>query len=76
MIRTGLHTGEIERRGDNVAGIAVHIAARVMALANANEVLVSAAVPPLVLGSGIDFADRGEHELKGVPGRWHVSAAV
>jgi hypothetical protein len=47
-----------------------------MALANANEVLVSAAVPPLVLGSGIDFADRGEHELKGVPGRWHVSAAV
>jgi class 3 adenylate cyclase len=76
VIRTGLHTGEIERRGDNVAGIAVHIAARVMALANANEVLVSAAVPPLVLGSGIDFADRGEHELKGVPGRWHVSAAV
>jgi class 3 adenylate cyclase len=76
VIRTGLHPGEIERRGDNVAGIAVHIAARVMALANANEVLVSAAVPPLVLGSGIDFADRGEHELKGVPGRWHVSAAV
>lgn len=76
VIRAGLHTGEVERRGDDVAGIAVHIAARVMALANANEVLVSAAVPPLVLGSGIEFADRGEHELKGVPGKWHVSAAV
>jgi class 3 adenylate cyclase len=76
VIRAGLHTGEIERRGANVAGIAVHIAARVMALANANEVLVSAAVPPLVLGSGIEFADRGDHELKGVPGKWHVAAVV
>jgi class 3 adenylate cyclase/pimeloyl-ACP methyl ester carboxylesterase len=67
-IRAGVHTGEIERRGQDVAGIAVHIGARVAALAGAGEVLVSGTVPPLVVGSGLDFADRGEHELKGVPG--------
>jgi class 3 adenylate cyclase/alpha-beta hydrolase superfamily lysophospholipase len=73
-IRAGAHTGEIERHGNDVAGIAVHIGARVAALAGAGEVLVSGTVPPLVVGSGLDFADRGEHELKGVPGTWHVFA--
>jgi class 3 adenylate cyclase len=73
-IRAGVHTGEIERRGDDVAGIAVHIGARVAALAGAGEVLVSGAVPPLVVGSGLDFVDRGEHELKGVPGAWRLFA--
>jgi pimeloyl-ACP methyl ester carboxylesterase len=74
-IRAGVHTGEIERRGADIAGIAVHIGARVAALASAGEVLVSASVPPLVVGSGIEFADRGEHELKGVPGLWRIYAA-
>ena len=69
-VRAGLHTGEIEVRGADVAGLAVHIGARVAATAGPGEVLVSGAVPPLVVGSGIAFADRGEHELKGVPGRW------
>jgi len=73
-IRAGVHTGEVERRGDDVAGIAVHIGARVAALAGAGEVLVSGTVPPLVVGSGLDFADRGEHELKGVPGTWRLFA--
>jgi class 3 adenylate cyclase len=77
-MRAGLHTGEIEivAGGSDVAGIAVHIAARVSALAAAGEILVSGAVPPLVTGSGLEFADRGEHELKGVPGRWPVLAVV
>ena len=73
-IRAGLHTGEVEVMGDDVAGIAVHIAARVMAEAGAAEVLVSSSVPPLVAGSGIEFADRGEHALKGVPGNWRLFA--
>ncbi|WP_183096002.1 adenylate/guanylate cyclase domain-containing protein [Nocardioides stalactiti] len=71
-IRVGLHTGEVELVGDDVAGIAVHIAARVGALAGAGEVLVSGTVKDLVAGSGIGFADRGEHELKGIPDRWRV----
>jgi class 3 adenylate cyclase len=75
-IRAGVHTGEIERRGQDVAGIAVHIAARVAALADAGEVLVSGTVPPLVVGSGLDFADRGEHELKGVPRVWRLFAVT
>lgn len=73
-IRTGLHTGEIERRPNDIAGIAVHIGARVMNEAAPGEVLVSGAMPPLVAGSGIEFDDRGEHELKGVPGSWKVYA--
>jgi class 3 adenylate cyclase len=73
-IRAGAHTGEIERHGKDVAGIAVHIGARVAALAGEGEVLVSGTVPPLVVGSGLDFTDRGEHELKGVPGTWHLFA--
>ena len=73
-VRAGIHTGEIEVRGDDVAGIAVHIGARVSALAGPSEVLVSSAVPPLMVGSGTEFTDRGEHELKGVPGPWRIFA--
>ena len=73
-IRAGLHTGEIEHRGDDVAGVAVHIAARVSALAAAGEVLVSRTVTDLVVGSGIEFENRGDHELKGVPGAWTIFA--
>jgi class 3 adenylate cyclase len=75
-IRVGLHSGEIELRGDDVAGMAVHIGARVAALADAGEVLVSRTVTDLVAGSGIEFEDRGEHELKGVPGTWHLFSVV
>jgi class 3 adenylate cyclase len=75
-IRAGVHTGEVERRGKGVAGIAVHIGARVAALAGAGEVLVSGTVPPLVVGSGLDFADRGERQLKGVPGTWRLFAVT
>jgi class 3 adenylate cyclase len=73
-VRAGLHTGECEVRGDDVAGMAVHIGARVGSLAGPGEVLVSSTVKDLVVGSGIDFEDRGEHELKGVPGAWKVFA--
>jgi class 3 adenylate cyclase len=73
--RAGLHTGECELRGDDIAGMAVHIAARVSAAAGPSEVLVSSTVKDLVVGSGIDFADRGAHELKGVPGEWRLFAA-
>jgi class 3 adenylate cyclase/pimeloyl-ACP methyl ester carboxylesterase len=71
-IRAGLHTGEIETRGDDVAGVAVHIAARVLALGGPGEVLVSRTVTDLVVGSGIEFEDRGDHELKGLPGSWRL----
>jgi class 3 adenylate cyclase len=74
-IRAGLHTGEIERRDDDLVGIGVHLAARVAALANANEVLVSRTVRDLVIGSDLQFEDRGIHELKGVPDTWQVYAA-
>jgi class 3 adenylate cyclase len=73
-LRIGLHTGEVEVLDDDVGGIAVHIAARVGALASAGEVLVSGTVKDLVAGSGIRFAERGEHELKGVPDRWRLFA--
>ena len=73
-IRAGLHTGEVEMADGDVHGIAVHIAARIMAIAGPSEVLVSGAIPPLVLGSRIGFDDRGSHELKGVPDRWPVLA--
>jgi class 3 adenylate cyclase len=75
-IRAGLHTGEVERRHDDLGGIAVHIAARVAALANEGEVLVSRTVRDLVVGSGLDFEDRGHHELKGVPECWQIYAAA
>jgi pimeloyl-ACP methyl ester carboxylesterase len=75
-IRAGLHTGECEVHGETVAGIAVHIGARVAALAGHGEVLVSSTVRDLVAGSGIEFDERGEHELKGVPGRWRLYSVV
>jgi len=75
-VRCGLHTGEITRRTEGVAGIAVHIGARVSALAEAGEVLVTRTVRDLVAGSGIAFEERGEHELKGVPDHWMLYAAV
>jgi class 3 adenylate cyclase len=75
-VRCGLHTGEIEVRGDDVAGMAVHIGARVGACAGPGEVLVSCAIPSLVAGSGLVFEDRGEHELKGVPGTWRLFAVT
>jgi class 3 adenylate cyclase len=70
------YTGEIEARGSDVAGMAVHIGARVAACAGSGEVLVSGAVPPLVAGSGVVFEDRGEHELRGVPGVWRPFAVL
>jgi pimeloyl-ACP methyl ester carboxylesterase len=71
-IRVGLHCGECEVRGEDVGGIAVHTAARVMALANPCEVLVSRTIKDLVAGSGIEFVDRGTYQLKGVPGEWQL----
>ena len=73
-IRAGLHTGEVERRAAAVTGLAVHVGARVAALAQASEVLVTNTVQMLVLGSGISFADRGLHRLKGVPDEWQLFA--
>jgi len=74
QVRTGLHTGECELSGDNVVGIAVHIGARVAALAEPDEVLVSSTVKDLVGGSGLKFGDRGAHTLKGVPDEWRLFA--
>ncbi len=74
QLRMGLHTGECEVRGEDLGGLAVHIAARVGALAAPGDVLVSGTVKDLVVGSGINFSDRGEHELKGVPGTWKLFA--
>ena len=73
-IRSGLHTGEVEQRGADVAGIAVHVAARVQALAGPGDVLATSTVRDLVLGSPVAFTDRGLHTLKGVPGQWQVLA--
>jgi hypothetical protein len=70
-VRAGLHAGECEVRGDNIAGIGVHIGARVSALAGPNDVLVSSTLRDLVIGSRLEFQDRGAHELKGVPGEWY-----
>ena len=71
-VRAGLHTGEVELVGDAVEGLAVHVGARVAALAGPSEVLVSSTVKDLVAGSGLTFEDAGEHELKGVPDRWRL----
>ena len=73
-IRAGLHTGEVELGPTGIEGIAVHIGARVASLAEPGEVLVSSTVKDLVVGSGLEFADRGAHELKGVPGEWRIYA--
>jgi class 3 adenylate cyclase len=75
-VRVGIHAGEVEVRGDDIAGMAVHIGARVGALAGPGEVLVSSTVREIVTGSRRIFKERGEHELKGVPGRWRVHALV
>jgi class 3 adenylate cyclase/pimeloyl-ACP methyl ester carboxylesterase len=75
-IRAGCHTGEIELDADSVRGIAVHIGARVTSMAGPGEVLVSSTVKDLVAGSGLVFEDRGEHELKGVPGKWRLYAVA
>jgi class 3 adenylate cyclase len=74
QVRAGIHTGEVELLGDDVAGVAVHIAARVAALAGPDDVLVSRTVRDLVTGSALAFVDRGEHELAGVPDRWRLFA--
>jgi class 3 adenylate cyclase len=73
-VRTGLHTGECELVGGDVAGMAVHIGARVMAQARAGEVLASSTVKDLVVGSELAFEDRGSHALKGVPDEWRLYA--
>ena len=73
-IRAGIHTGEVELRHDDVGGIAVHIGARIAALAGPGEILVSRTVKDLVTGSGLDFEERAEHDLKGVPGSWQLYA--
>jgi class 3 adenylate cyclase len=75
-MRAGLHTGEIELLGDDIGGIAVHIAARLLGLSGPGEVLVSSTVKDLVVGSGISFEDRGAHALQGVPDRWRVFAVA
>jgi class 3 adenylate cyclase len=71
-IRAGIHTGEIEVIGDDIGGIGVHIGARVAALAEVDEVMVSRTVKDLVAGSGTEFTDRGNHQLKGIPEEWHL----
>jgi class 3 adenylate cyclase len=73
-VRAGIHTGEIEVRGDDVAGLVVHIGARVSAFASPGEILVSSTVKDLVVGSHFAFTERGERELKGVPGTWRLYA--
>ncbi len=75
-VRAGLHTGECEVRGDDIGGIGVHIGARVSALAGPNDVVVSSTLRDLVIGSGLEFEDRGSHELNGVPGEWHLFAVA
>jgi class 3 adenylate cyclase len=75
-VRAGLHTGECEVRGDDIGGIGVHIGARVSALAGPNDVLVSSTLRDLVIGSGLEFEDRGSYELKGVPGEWRLFAVA
>ena len=73
-IRAGVHTGEVERRGEDLAGIGVHVGARVAALAGPDQVLVTNTVRELAFGSPAAFIDRGEHELRGVNGTWHLYA--
>jgi class 3 adenylate cyclase len=75
-VRAGIHAGEIEVFDDDLGGIAVHIGARVAAAAGPSEVLVSRTVKDAVIGSSIDFEDRGVHQLKGVPGQWELYAAL
>lgn len=74
--RAGIHTGECELEGDKLAGMAVHIAARIQAAAEPGEILVSSTVKDLAVGSNIRFTDKGEKSLKGVPDPWRVYAVV
>ncbi len=76
QVRAGVHTGEVERAGDAVRGIAVHVGARVAAAAGPSEVLVTTTVRDLTAGSGLVFEDAGEHDLKGVPDRWRLYRVV
>jgi class 3 adenylate cyclase len=76
QIRAGVHTGEVEVRGADLGGLAVHIASRVAALAGDGEVLVSSTVKDVLVGADVGFDDRREHELKGVPGTWRLFAAT
>jgi class 3 adenylate cyclase len=71
-----VHTGEVELRGADIGGFAVHVGQRVTAAAGAGEVLVSRTVAELVAGSGFELTDRGEHELRGLPGGWHLFAVA
>ncbi|MGE5227845.1 MAG: adenylate/guanylate cyclase domain-containing protein, partial [Planctomycetaceae bacterium] len=75
-VRAGVHVGEIEAIGEDVAGVTVNVAARVSALAGAGEVLVSSTVKDLIAGSGLAFEDAGEHALKGIPGSWTLFRLV
>ena len=75
-MRAGLHTGECERRGGDLSGIAVHVASRISSKGKADDILVSNTVKDLVVGSGIDFTARGAHALKGVPGEWSLYAVA
>ena len=75
-MRAGVHTGECDRRGEDLSGIAVNVAARIVAHAGAGDIVVSGTVKELVLGSGIEFTDRGTHALKGVPDEWHLYAVT
>jgi hypothetical protein len=76
QVRAGVHAGECEVTDDDISGVAAHIGSRIMTLAGPGEVLVSATVRDLVFGSGVEFEARGEHDLKGVPGKWAVHAVV
>jgi class 3 adenylate cyclase len=76
QIRAGLHTGEVELSDEGPRGLAVHIGARIGAVAGSGEVLISRTVADLIVGSGIKLEDRGEHKLKGVSGRWHLFAVA
>jgi len=75
-VRCGIHTGEMELRSGDVAGLAVHIAARISALAGKSEVLVSRTVKDLVVGTAITFEKKGSHQLKGVPDEWEIYAVT
>jgi class 3 adenylate cyclase len=75
-VRAGVHSGEFEVLGDHLGGIAVHIGARISAIAGPDEALVSQTVKEAVIGSGITFDDRGTHDLKGVPGQWRLYAVA
>jgi class 3 adenylate cyclase len=76
QIRAGIHVGEIETVGDDVTGVTVNIAARIASLAGPSEIFVSSTVKDLTPGSGLTFDDRGEHDLKGIPDRWHLFRVV